>query len=363
LEVDVKNTRVMVVDDSALMRQVLKRIIETAPGMEFAGYARDGEDAIIKARELRPDVITMDINMPKMDGLTSLQMIISEGICPVVMVSSLTERGAAATFEALELGAFDVVAKPGGTVSADLSAVACDLLSKLKAAAGIGTLSRIRRSNGRRNSAAATTRAAQPATGSEFKAIAIGISTGGPSTLMEVLPAIPENINGAIFLTQHMPPVFTSSFAKRLDAACQLRVFEAEPGMLVEPGCCYVARGGCHLAVARKTDGQVVLRTPSYPATLFVPSADIMMDSLLKLYGSSMVGVLMTGIGDDGANAMVSIRKAGGRTIAESEETAVVFGMPREAIERGGAEVVAPAWRIAAEIIAALGEPRVGAAA
>ena len=359
-----KNIRVMVVDDSALMRQVLKRIIEEAPGVEFAGYARDGEDALVKARELRPDVITMDINMPKMDGLTCLQMIIAEEICPVVMVSSLTERGAAATFEALELGAFDVVAKPGGTVSADLSAVACDLLSKLKAAAGMGTLSRIRRHNGRRNSeTSSTTPAAKATTDGQFKAIAIGISTGGPSTLMEVLPGIPENINGAIFLTQHMPPVFTSSFAKRLDAACHLKVFEAEPGMLVEPGCCYVARGGCHLVVARKSDGKVVLRTPSYPQTLFVPSADIMMDSLLKLYGSNTVGVLMTGIGDDGANAMVSIRKAGGRTIAESEETAVVFGMPREAIERGGAEVVAPAWRISAEIIAALGEPRVGAAA
>lgn len=349
-----KNIRVMVVDDSALMRQVLKRIIDTAPGLEFAGYARDGEDALVKAREWRPDVITLDINMPKMDGLTALQLIIAEEICPVVMVSSLTERGAAATFEALELGAFDVVAKPGGTVSADLNAVAADLLSKVKAAAGVGTVSRIRRSGCRRNAVPATIRPAHAASSGVFKAIAIGISTGGPSTLMEVLPAIPGDINGAIFLTQHMPPVFTSSFAKRLDTACQLRVFEAEPGMLVQAGCCYVARGGCHLTVARKSDGQVVMRTPSYPQTLFVPSADVMMESLLGLYGSQLVGVLMTGIGDDGANAMVNIRKAGGRTIAESEETAVVYGMPREAIERGGAEVVAPAWRISAEIMATL---------
>lgn len=354
-----KNIRVMVVDDSALMRQILRRIIESAPGMEFAGYARDGEDSLVKARELRPDVITMDINMPRMDGLSALQVIISEGICPVVMVSSLTEQGAAATFEALELGAFDVVAKPGGTVSANLNTVAEELLGKLRAAAGSGTLARIRGRGTRRvPSVATSSRGCHAAGGGCFRAVAIGISTGGPSTLMEVLPGIPGDINGAIFLTQHMPPVFTSSFAKRLGAACRLRVFEAEPGMLVEPGCCYVARGGCHLVVARKSDGQVVLRTPSYPQTLFIPSANIMMDSLLKVYGPATIGVLMTGIGDDGADAMVSIRNAGGRTIAESEETAIVYGMPREAIERGGADVVAPAWRITDEIMAALSEPQ-----
>ncbi len=349
-----KNIKVMVVDDSALMRQVLKKMIESAPGLEFAGYARDGEDSIIKARELRPDVITMDINMPKMDGLTALQMIISEEICPVVMCSSLTERGAMATFEALELGAFDVVAKPGGTVSADLSAVAADLIAKLKAAAGAGTLSRIRRGGSRRSSPPAAVPVPEAQIVGEFRAIAIGISTGRPSTLMEVLPLIPENINGAVFLTQHMPPAFTSTFAKRLDGACKLSVFEAEPGMIVQAGCCYVARGGFHLTVARKSDGQVVMRTPSIPQKLFMPSVDVMMESLLKVYGADVIGVLMTGIGDDGADAMVNIRRAGGRTIAESEDTAVVFGMPREAIVRGGAEIVAPAWRVPAEIMAAL---------
>jgi two-component system, chemotaxis family, protein-glutamate methylesterase/glutaminase len=362
----VKNIRVMVVDDSALMRQVLKKIIETTPGMEYAGYARDGEDSILKAEELRPDVITMDINMPKMDGLTALQTIISKGICPVVMVSSLTEQGAAATFEALELGAFDVVAKPGGTVSADLSAVAADLISKLKAAAGVGTLSRIRRRNFTSSvSPAPTARATNAKTGDGvFKAVAIGISTGGPSMLMEVLPTIPADINAAVFLTQHMPPMFTSTFAKRLDAACQMNVFEAEPGMTVQRGCCYVARGGSHLIVARKSDGQVVMRTPSYPPMLFTPSVDIMMESLLKVYGADTIGVLMTGIGDDGADAMVHIRNAGGWTIAESEATAIVFGMPREAIERGGARVIAPAWRVTSEIMSALGDSRtVGTAA
>jgi two-component system chemotaxis response regulator CheB len=354
----------MVVDDSALMRQILKRIIEDAPGMDYVGYARDGADSIIKAKELGPDVITMDINMPKMDGLTALQTIISLGICPVVMVSSLTEQGAAATFEALELGAFDVVAKPGGTVSADLTAVAAELISKLKAAAGVGILSRIRR----RNSTPSGSPVATPApvvqapkanaNPSVFKAVAIGISTGGPSTLMEVLPTIPGDINAAIFLTQHMPPMFTSTFAKRLDAACQLNVFEAEPGMTVTRGCCYVARGGAHLIVARKSDGEVVIRTPSSPPMLFIPSVEIMMESLLKAYGTDTIGVLMTGIGDDGANAMVHIRNAGGWTIAESEETAIVYGMPREAIERGGARVIAPAWRVTSEIMLALGKTR-----
>jgi two-component system chemotaxis response regulator CheB len=373
-EIAVKKIRVMVVDDSALMRQVLKRIIEDAPGLDYAGYARDGADSIIKAKELRPDVITMDINMPKMDGLTALQTIISLDICPVVMVSSLTEQGAAATFEALELGAFDVVAKPGGTVSADLTAVAAELISKLKAAAGVGTLSRIRRRNSAPSSTPIVASAPAVRTGgansgasasaSVFKAVAIGISTGGPSTLMEVLPTIPADINAAVFLTQHMPPMFTSTFAKRLDAACQLNVFEAEPGMTVQRGCCYVARGGSHLTVARKSDGQVVIRTPSSPPMLFIPSVEIMMESLLKVYGADTIGVLMTGIGDDGANAMVNIRNARGWTIAESEATAIVYGMPREAIERGGASVIAPAWRVTSEIMSALGKSRaVGTAA
>ena len=348
-----KKIRVLVADDSALMRQLLKRIIATSADLDLVGLARDGEDVVAKARELRPDVVSMDINMPKLDGITALQIILQEKICPVVMVSSLTQRGTATTFECLELGAFDFVAKPDGTVSANMGVVAGELISKLKAAASRGLVDRLQRIRERRQPY-------RPPARSTFvsprnRAVVIGISTGGPATLQEVLPLIPADVPASIFLVQHMPPSFIASFAKRLDDNCAVRVVEARSGMPIEQSVCYVAPGGMHLCLYRKTTGEVVIRTPKTPVTLFVPSVGVMMDSVLKIYGTDTIGVLMTGIGDDGADQMVAIRQAGGHTIAESEQTAVVWGMPREAIERGGACVVAPSYQVAGEILSAVG--------
>ena len=340
----------LVADDSALMRQTMKRIIATSGDLELVGLARDGEDAIAKARELRPDVISMDINMPKLDGITALQVILQEGICPVVMVSSLTQKGASTTFECLELGAFDFVAKPDGTVSSNLGAVAEELTSKLKAGARRGIVSRPERDRERKQPGRPPARSTFQAVSGD-RAIAIGISTGGPATLQEVLPQIPADLPATIFLVQHMPPAFIASFAKRLNDNCSLTVVEARSGMVVEQGICYVAPGGRHLCVHRKMTGEVVIRTPTTPATLFVPSVGVMMESVLSIYGADTMGVLMTGIGDDGADQMVAIKKAGGYTIAESQETAVVYGMPREAIERGGACMVAPSHQVAGEIL------------
>jgi two-component system chemotaxis response regulator CheB len=345
--------RVLVADDSALMRQTFKRIISDSADLDLVGLARDGEDAVAKARDLRPDVVSMDINMPKLDGITALQMILREKICPVVMVSSLTQRGTATTFECLELGAFDFVAKPDGTVSTNMGAVAEELVSKLKLAACRGILDRGQRNRERR-------KPYRPPASATFqnvtrkRAVAIGISTGGPATLQDVLPQIPPDLPASIFLVQHMPPAFISSFAKRLDEHCALRVVEARSGMPVEPAVCYVAPGGLHLCLHRKPTGEVVIRTPVTPETLFVPSVGVMMTSVLNIYGSDTIGVLMTGIGDDGADQMVAIRQAGGHTIAESEQTAVVYGMPREAAERGGACVVAPSYEVAGEIVRAV---------
>ena len=208
--------RVLLVDDSALMRQTLKRIIVASPEFELVGTSRDGEDAVAKARDLRPDVISMDINMPKLDGITALQIILRERICPVVMVSSLTQRGAVTTFECLELGAFDFVAKPDGTVSSNLDAVAEELISKLKAAASTGIVDRLERNRERRQQHRPPDRATFE-DGTRVRAVAIGISTGGPATLQEVLPQIPADLPASIFLVQHMPPAFIASFAKRLD--------------------------------------------------------------------------------------------------------------------------------------------------
>ncbi len=326
--------RVLVADDSALMRQTLKRLISAEPDMEIAGVARDGEDAIVKARDLRPDVVTMDINMPKLDGITALQHILEEKICPVVMVSSLTQRNTATTFECLELGAFDFVAKPGGTVSSDMGSVAADLIAKLRAA--VRSRSSRRSTSVRRQPSAPVTRSPRSRRTGSPVAVAIGISTGGPATLSEVLPLLPADLPASVFLVQHMPASFLSSFTKRLDEHCSMKVVEARAGMTVEPSVCYVAPGGLHLCPHRKLSGEIVIRTPAQPETLFMPSVDVMMQAVLAAYGSNTIGVLMTGIGDDGASQMVSIHQAGGITIAESEQTAVVFGMPREAIERGG---------------------------
>ncbi len=349
-----KRIKVLIADDSALMRRTLTRIIEADPDLELAGTARDGEDAVAKARELRPDVITMDINMPKLDGITAMQIILEEMICPLIMVSSLTQEGAMTTFECLELGAFDFVAKPDGTVSSNMGTVAEELVAKLKAAARQGVMERARRSRTQRRKTSKPIMVPREAVAARHCAIAIGISTGGPATILEVLPLLPADIDASIFLVQHMPATFLTTFARRLDAQCALKVVEAKAGMVVERGVCYVAPGGMHLCLYRKTDGGTVIRTPTQPETLFIPSVNVMMESVLKVYGTDTIGVLMTGIGDDGASQMVEIQRAGGWTIAESEETAVVFGMPQQAIERGGAQVVAPSYNVAGEILKAV---------
>lgn len=351
--------KVLIVDDSALMRKALKEIIMTDPSLEVVGTARDGLDAVEKARDLNPDVVTMDINMPVMDGLTSMQHILHEyPEMPVLMVSSLTEEGALTTFEALELGAFDYVAKPSGTVSSNIHIVGREIIQKVKLAYKSVNKKSIRERIQRRSSMTPPKRFA-PVKKPDFtrskeltKVVVIGISTGGPGTLMEVLPMLPQELRAAVIIIQHMPPTFTSSFAKRLNDACRIPVKEAEAGDVLQNGRGYLAPGGYQLVV--RGEGGTI-RLPSTPKTVFMPSVNVTMEAVLDTFGGeNVIGVLMTGMGDDGADAMVKIRKAGGITIAEDESTAVVFGMPREAIERGGAEIIAPSYRIADEIIKAV---------
>lgn len=356
-----KPISVLVCDDSALMRRNLSQIIESDSGLKVVGTARDGQDAIDKARALQPDVITMDINMPVLDGITALQIIVNEGIAPVIMVSSLTQEGAAATFESMALGAFDYVAKPGGTVSVRMEHAAHELLSKIKAAAKPGTLKRLARKTpaSRVSQKASGQLTRQPALKTSpnlgFKAIALGVSTGGPKTLFDVLPFLPADLNAAVFLVQHMPGKFIPSFAQRIDRHCPMTCVEVEASMNVEPGFIYLGSGGKHLTLYKKLTKKVVIRTPKTPQHQFMPSVDVMMTSVLEVFGTDTIGVLMTGMGDDGADSMVEIARAGGTTIAESEESAIVFGMPQEAIKRGGAEIVKPSWDIAEAIIRAVG--------
>ncbi|WP_379135309.1 chemotaxis response regulator protein-glutamate methylesterase [Paenibacillus sp. sgz500958] len=351
--------KVLIVDDSALMRKVLKEIIMTDSSLEVVGTARDGQEAIDKVHDLRPDVVTMDINMPVMDGLTSMQHILSYyPEMPILMVSSLTAEGALTTFEALELGAFDYVGKPSGTVSTNLHIVGKEIIQKVKLAYK-GVNKKSIRERSLRRSAAITQKTVplskkqdSPRNKEVSKVVVIGVSTGGPGTLMEVLPMLPQDLKAAVIIIQHMPPSFTTSFAKRMDNACRIHIKEAEAGDVLQNGRGYIGAGGYHLVVRGEAGA---LRLPSSPKTIFMPSVNVTMESVLEAYGGeNVIGVLMTGMGDDGADAMVKIRNAGGVTIAEDESTAVVFGMPREAIERGGAEFVLPSYKIANAIIRAV---------
>lgn len=344
--------KVLIVDDSALMRKKVREMLESDPDIEVVGTARDGQDGVTKARALRPDVITMDINMPVMDGLTALCIIIEEEICPVIMLSSLTQEGAATTFEAMELGAFDYVAKPGGTVSVNIGEVMDDLIWKVKAAAETG-VKKLRRKTSKPMKKKLTVETAEEPELLElddYPAVCIGISTGGPKTIFDVLPELDKNFPAALFMVQHMPPTFTATYARRLNEYCKIHVKEAEAGEEIRPGVCYLGKGGFHMTLYKKPGGKVIIRLTKKPEHHFVPSVDVMMDSVRNCFGARTVGILMTGMGDDGADSMVKIRKGGGYTIAESEESCIVFGMPKEAIDRGGADVVLSSGKIAWEL-------------
>jgi len=348
-----RRIRVLIADDSALMRRILMEMLASDDQIEVVDTARDGKEAVTKALELRPDVVTMDVNMPVMDGLTALQYILLKAPCSVIMVSSLTQEGAFTTLEALELGAVDFVGKPGGTISLGIKQLKEELIAKVKAAARAKL--RPRRPE---KAHALAPRPPRPRFRSgigqhSLKVVVIGVSTGGPRTLMDILPYLPQDLPAAVLVVQHMPENFTASFARRLDQSCQVAVKEAADGDELMPGKVLVARGGYHLKIEKNTGGGLVTRLSRQPAgALYVPSVNITIQSVLeKVPPRDIVGVILTGMGDDGADMMVEIRKRGGYTIAEAEETAVVWGMPRETYLRGGAEVVAPSYRIAQQII------------
>ncbi len=330
--------RVLVVDDSALMRRMISDMVSSSPDFVVVGTARDGGEAIEKVSRLKPDVVTLDVEMPRINGIEALTHIMMHNPTPVIMLSALTKEGAEITMKALELGAVDFLPKPGGkSISLGIEQVREELIKKLKAAA----LSRPRRllMKQRRPPSAHIRRLP------ENSALVFGASTGGPGTLMDILPALPEKLP-PVFIVQHMPPGFTASFASRLNTLTKFEVKEAGDGDVVEPGVGYVAPGDYHMEVRR---GRI--RLNQQPRLHGVrPAVDVTMESAARNYGSRTVGVLLTGMGCDGAAGLKKIREAGGRTIVESEETCVVFGMPKAAIEAGAAEIIAPSYRIAEEI-------------
>lgn len=348
-------TRVLIVDDSALVRSLLTKILDSAPDMEVIGTAADPFIAREKIKALNPDVITLDVEMPKMDGLTFLGNLMRLRPTPVVMVSSLTERSADVTLQALELGAIDFVAKPKIDLSHTLDAYAEEIITKVRHAANV----KVKKIGGIKEAGSADGSAEVPyrsMIGSNFsttdKIIAIGASTGGTEAIREVLQTMPSDAPG-IVIAQHIPPGFSKAFAERLNRQTPLIVKEAQDGDQVLPGHAFVAPGDRHLLltrdgaryVCRLSDGELVNRHK--------PSVDVLLRSVLKSAGKNAVAAILTGMGADGAEAMLELRQAGIHTIAQDENSSVVWGMPGETVKRGGAVEVLPLCAIEKALIAA----------
>jgi two-component system chemotaxis response regulator CheB len=352
-----KKIRVLVVDDSALMRKHLRELL-TETGEFEVSTARDGLDALEQLHKIDPDVITLDINMPEMDGLTCLSRIMTERPKPVVMVSSLTEKGAEVTYEALALGAVDYIPKPDGTISLSLRNSSAQIIAKVRAAAGArvgrvrGLGDRLRSENNRAAQSAKKQYAANPSSANaDTGVVLVGVSTGGPRVLEEILPSLPAGFPWPVLIAQHMPRNFTGTFARRLDAICQLTVEEVVDRSPLRPGCCYVGRGDADLVLLKRGSELVAATVPCDSARIWHPSVARMVETAMAcVKPDHLIGVMLTGMGDDGADAMVELRRSGGRTVAEAESTAVVFGMPGELVKRGGAEAVLPSYEIAKKL-------------
>ncbi|MGV3593215.1 MAG: chemotaxis-specific protein-glutamate methyltransferase CheB [Gammaproteobacteria bacterium] len=347
--------KVLVVDDSALVRKLFGRVLAEDAGFEVA-FARDGLEALTQLEAFRPDVVTLDINMPQMNGLECLDRIMVQRPSPVVMVSSLTAEGADATYDALRLGAVDFIEKPGGAVSLRIDEFAPLLIEKVRNAAS-ARLPASRRLRERvqlktsgvlaRAKVPAMRRGEMPAAVEGQGIVLVGTSTGGPPALEALLVPLPRNFSWPIVVAQHMPASFTATLAKRLDGICAIDVVEVSQPMLLEPGCAYIGRGDADVVVAHRPGGLVVMTVPARASYPWHPSTDRLVRSALEcLPASQLVGVLMTGMGDDGAAAMTEMHAQGGRTIAEAEETAVVWGMPGELVRAGGARWILPLPKI-----------------
>jgi two-component system, chemotaxis family, protein-glutamate methylesterase/glutaminase len=326
--------RVLVADDSAFMRTALTRMIESDPALRVSGAAQTGLEVLEKIASLQPDVVTLDVEMPGLNGLETLRRIMQTCPRPVIMVSSLTKEGAETTLEALALGAFDYVPKQSSLVSLDITDIRKDLVAKIKAAAETLSLGPAARIPPAAIKAAATT--AHHPLQVLPRIVALGTSTGGPKALQEILPALPADLPVAVLVVQHMPPGFTGPFARRLDNLCQVSVREAQDNESISSGVVYLAPAGRHMTVYRKMATEVAIRISDTPHnTLHTPSADVMMSSVAEVFRAASMGVIMTGMGSDGLEGMRAIARVGGTTVGQDEASCVVYGMPRACAESG----------------------------
>ncbi|MCE1249395.1 MAG: chemotaxis response regulator protein-glutamate methylesterase [Comamonadaceae bacterium] len=346
--------RVIVVDDSALVRSLLAEIINRQRDMECIGTANDPLVAREMIRELNPDVITLDVEMPRMDGIDFLGRLMRLRPMPVVMISTLTERGAEVTMRALELGAIDFVAKPRVGLANGLNELATQIVDKIRVAA----VAQVRRAAPVVAAAGTSAPTPVPAAGllgrlSTEKIIAIGASTGGTEAIREVLIRMPPD-SPAIVITQHMPPGFTTSFAARLNGLCQIAVKEASNGERILPGHAYIAPGGMQFHIARSGANYVAVVEDAPPVNRHKPSVEVLFKSVAAVAGRNAYGIMLTGMGADGATAMREMKDAGSYNYVQDEASCIVFGMPREAIAHGAADEVLPLTQIAGALVTRL---------
>lgn len=349
-----KKINVLVVDDSAYMRKVISNLLQSEDNITVVDTARDGLDALDKIKQWKPDVVTLDVEMPKLNGLSALERIMKECPTAVIMLSSLTQEGSDTTIKALTAGAVDFVPKPSGAISFDLHKVKEELVTKIKVAARASL--RNLRTSGSSLHSAVTPAAPVVKSGAGLRIspkqlIVIGSSTGGPNALQQLIPRLPANLPAAVLVVQHMPPGFTASLANRLNDSSPLEVCEASEGDILQTGKVFIAPGGQHLVLLSKT---VIGLNQNPPVHSVRPAVDVTMESAVDYYGSRMIGVILTGMGYDGSKGMAAVKKAGGRTVVQDEATCVVYGMPRVVVEMGKADKVLPVQKIADELVSML---------
>lgn len=343
--------KVLVVDDSAFMRHIISNILGTSPDIEVIGTAKNGQEAIEKTVQLRPDVVTMDLEMPVLDGLQALGYIMSECPTRVVMLTGAESEQGDTTMTAFQYGAVDFIQKPSGAISLDMEKIRDDLIKKIIAAARVevNKLGFIEEKLIKKERSIPLSRTRSK------KIIIIGSSTGGPRALQQVIPLLPSTLDASVLVVQHMPPVFTKSLAQRLDSQSMIRVKEAVEGDVIKPGTVFIAPGDFHMTIRQqKINGElseVIALTKSDKVQGVRPSVDVLLESATPIYGQNSLGVILTGMGSDGSDGIKKLKKAGGKVIAEDESTCVVYGMPRSVIEQKLADYILPINKIAQSIV------------
>ncbi|XRO77669.1 protein-glutamate methylesterase/protein-glutamine glutaminase [Methanocaldococcus sp. 10A] len=358
-----KKIRVLVVDDSAFMRKVISDILNSDPEIEVIGTAKDGVEAVELVQKLQPDVVTMDVEMPRMNGLEAVRKIMEIRPTPIVMLSALTREGSKITFEALEAGAVDFIPKPSGSISLDIRKIGEDIIKKVKQAAKAKVVKRIRTTTISKPTteikgettvsqmSSATGELMVPDSKLKEMCVIIGSSTGGPPVVTEIISKLPKKMP-PIFVVQHMPPGFTKLFADRINQVSKLNVKEAEHGERVMPGYVYIAPGDYHMLLTKRGDNVYISLDNKMPKVNGTrPAVDITAEAVANIYGGKSVGVILTGIGKDGAYGFKKIKEKGGKIIAQDGKTCVVFGMPKAVIELGIADVVLPPSEIPRAIV------------